>query len=96
MTDDMILIPRTLLRSLHDDSVLKWGVGGNAVGQARKLLDKPPLTVEDTRQMFEEEHIYYRPFLGRNADGTYELEWVHELWRGWCMAVQTIMIDNQG
>ena len=51
--------------------------------------------IEGTRKAFEEEHIYYRAFIDRNSDGTYELEWVDSLWRGWCMAVQTLIIDKQ-
>lgn len=31
-----------------------------------------------------------RQFMGRHADGSYEIEWVNELWRGWCMAVTTL------
>lgn len=45
---------------------------------------------EDTRHLFETKHIYYRQFLDRNKDGSYALEWVNELWRGWCMAITTL------
>lgn len=53
------------------------------------------MTVEDTRVRFENEHIYYRQFLDRNADGSYHLEWVNEMWRGWCMAVETLGLGNE-
>ena len=51
--------------------------------------------IEGTRKAFEEEHIYYRQFMDRNSDGTYELEWVDSLWRGWCMAVTSLIINKQ-
>lgn len=53
------------------------------------------MSVEDTRKLFENEHIYYRQFLTRHNDGTYALEWVDSLWRGWCMAVTTLGLKNE-
>ena len=53
------------------------------------------MSVEDTRKLFENEHIYYRQFLTRHNDGTYVLEWVDSLWRGWCMAVSTLGLGNE-
>lgn len=50
---------------------------------------------EKTRSRFENEHIYYRQFLNRHNDGTYVLEWVESLWRGWCMAVSTLGLANE-
>ncbi|MEW5700294.1 hypothetical protein [Pseudomonas synxantha] len=32
-------VPRSLLQSLYTDTVQQWGVGGNAAGQLRALLD---------------------------------------------------------
>lgn len=52
------------------------------------------MNVEDTRKLFETENIYYRQFLGRNKDGSYALEWVDSLWRGWCMAVTTLRLEK--
>lgn len=49
--------------------------------------------VESTRKAFEAE-IYYRQFLDRNADGSYNLGWVNELWRGWVMAVSLLGLRN--
>lgn len=34
-------VPRALLESLYTDTVQQWGVGGNAAGQLRALLDAP-------------------------------------------------------
>jgi hypothetical protein len=53
------------------------------------------VTIESGRKTFEDEHIYYRQFLDRNNDGSYELEWVDSLWRGWCMAVTTLGLKNE-
>lgn len=35
-------VPRSLLQSLYTDTVQQWGVGGNAAGQLRALLDAEP------------------------------------------------------
>ncbi|WP_104910530.1 hypothetical protein [Pseudomonas sp. LG1D9] len=88
-------VPRALLQSLYTDTVQQWGVGGNAAGQLRALLDAESAPcaksqVEGKRERFQKwvmatKHPVYGFLDGRSLargdDRTgYADEYVQGLW----------------
>lgn len=43
-------VPRALLQSLYTDTVQQWGLGGNAAGKLRALLEREVITDDHLRQ----------------------------------------------